>query len=324
MQARTVIASIALSAACLSASSIDSRLHSRGFDLTEHVAIASGDTLSFNNNAENVAMQTFEVGLAPNKSGHHTWRLNLISPSDTLRLSLDKTDSNFGDFDHTEGIRLIVKRNDDIIGDRTITENISTDSRANYLRADIFPDGIDLSLGHNTLRLVARVPFFTFYDRAEIISSADATVTRRLAAYRPAPKIIRSSFNSIEEINDAITRCAHPIAGIWKRFDETFDTATAFIGGNYTIAIVPAPDSPDKMQIIYLGGSTINDKAWEPMMIKGTLTPTPFYSNFDVEWIDSLGNETGDGANALVENNLLIIDFPLLNARIRFARLPAP
>lgn len=324
MYNRLIAAMLTLIAISFNVRAIDSRLNSRGYDLTEPVVIAAGDTLMLTNINENVAMQTFEVGLAPRKSGHHKWQMNLISATDTLSLSIDKTDSNFGDFDHTEGIRIIVRRNNELIDDITVTENISTDARPNYLRADLFPDGIDLSLGHSTLRLATRLPFSSFYSRAEIISETDATVTRRLAAYRPAPRIVRSAYASQEEINEAISQCNHPIAGIWKKFDETFDTTSALIGGNYTIAIVPAPDSGNMMQIIYLDGGITNDKAWEHMMIKGTLSPTPFYSNFDVEWIDALGNEISEGANALVENNLLVIDFPLINARIRFARLPSP
>ncbi len=309
--------------------SFDSRLQSSGYDLTDPIRIDAGDTLTINNCSENVAMQTFEFGIAPKKSGRHAWQINLTSVTDTLNLSLTKTDSNFGDIDHSEGIRLIVRRNNAEIFDRTFTDNVSTDSRPNYLRADIFPDGIDLSLGHNQLRLAARLPFASFYNKADITSFSEAFVIRRVIAHRPAPTIFRSEFNSLDDVNSAISHCKHPIAGIWEEFDESFDTESALIGGDYTIAIVPCaasddgiptPDADKKMRILYIGGGRINSKVWKPLFIKGTLNPTPFYSNFDLEWIDAVGNVISEGANAYVENNLLVIDFPLLNARIRFVR----
>lgn len=326
---RTIIAVLTIIATNVDAYSFDSRLHSSGYDLTDPIGIDAGDTLKVNNCAENVAMQTFEFGLAPNKSGRHDWQINLISGTDTLNLSLTKTDSNFGDIDHSEGIRLVVCRNNEEIFNDTFTGNVSTDRRPNYLRADIFPDGIDLSLGHSQLRLAARLPFASFYNQAEITSLSDASVVRRLAAYMAAPSIRGSEFNSIDDVNDAISRCKHPIAGIWEEFDESFDTESALIGGDYTIAIVPraasgagttTSDADKTMQILYIGGGKTNSKAWEPLMIKGTLKPTPFYSNFDLEWIDAVGNVICDGANAYVDENLLVLDFPLLNARIRFAR----
>lgn len=108
--------------------------------------------------------------------------------------------------------------------------------------------------------------------------------------------------------------------GLWHYFDRDNDAAYARPGGTYSLAVVPDPEQADCFLILYIDGARVNASKWEPGMIKGRLTPTKFAGRYRLEWWDAGMTLIHDEANAIVEPDMLTLNFPLLHSQLRYSR----
>lgn len=133
------------------------------------------------------------------------------------------------------------------------------------------------------------------------------------------------------------------LSGRWKILDYDLDDKYLQLGGDYTLAIVPAEElpllaefagrNPGSRAIVYLGGASAYGSEWEPGMLKGLLIPTGILGIWRTVWIDPEGNglqgipfsdllsvpaeataQTDDDASELT------ISFPNLYSSIRLIR----
>ena len=111
-------------------------------------------------------------------------------------------------------------------------------------------------------------------------------------------------------------------AVVWTYLDcTTPKSGGVIIGGKYQLEIQPDSEVEGGYIAIYRGGSTIESQSWSDGAIKARLSPTHFDGHFDVEWYDAGRAIVTDEATATFQgDNLLTIEFPVLESTIRFSR----
>ena len=101
---------------------------------------------------------------------------------------------------------------------------------------------------------------------------------------------------------------------------QGLDVAMIPIGGYYTIATVARPNSSDYI-IIYIAGAESNANLWQPLQIKGTLTPATFPGAFDLTWIQPSLVPISFEASATIDGDLLSLAFPHWKTSMRMRRI---
>lgn len=131
---------------------------------------------------------------------------------------------------------------------------------------------------------------------------------------------------SVPQLFDAVslaTRldgCQAP-AGYYRYLDCDVEEAYAGLGGNYSLALVPATDGG--FDVIYLAGAQRNSSGWSTGMLKGHLTPTIFQNHYDLTWYDSEKRPLAGECSANIDQNaLLTLSFPMFKSQLRFALTP--
>lgn len=143
-------------------------------------------------------------------------------------------------------------------------------------------------------------------------------VLRSDLRYLPLPPPAFSLFSDREKLTRYLERSSDSREGIWTYLDRKTDPRKANPAGRYTIAIVRSGD--DSYSIVYISGS--GNESWKPMRIKGTLRPSGFTDNFDMEWICDDGTLYNDDTNASFTTSGRILEcrFPALEATLRFRK----
>ncbi len=162
------------------------------------------------------------------------------------------------------------------------------------------------------------------FDRINPVGT-DVTVPPSMAilrndmrvTYFPAPEYSR--FRNVEALNAYLAGSTDPNEGVWRYLDRSTDRYKAQLGGRYHIATVR--NDSGGYDIIYLAGATEGD--WQPMRIRGHLTPSGFVNNYDLEWLDSYGERASSETYANIDprEGIMTLVFPILNSRLRFARI---
>lgn len=152
------------------------------------------------------------------------------------------------------------------------------------------------------------------------------TGERQLKELRHTLRLTRLARRQRYDCENADSLCARlakssdPAEGLWTYLDRKTDPAKARPGGNYKLATVAEADG--SYTIVYLGEAEAGASHWAPLDIKGRLLPTPFEGHFNLEWTDSdlhrLDKETS--ATLELDGAILRLDFPLIDASLRFAR----
>lgn len=108
--------------------------------------------------------------------------------------------------------------------------------------------------------------------------------------------------------------------GLWHYFDRDNDAAYARPGGVYSLAVVADTENAGSFIILYVDGARVNASGWTPGMIKGRLTPTKFAGRYRLQWWDANKARVNDECNAIVEDDMLTLIFPLLHSQLRYSR----
>ncbi len=110
--------------------------------------------------------------------------------------------------------------------------------------------------------------------------------------------------------------------GTWSYLDAvTPKRGDIVIGGKYKLEIIPDPANDGYYLAVYRGGGTVGAQLWEDGAIKARFKPTHFEGHYDVEWYDAKNALISDDVNATFQgDNILVIEFPVLEALIRFSR----
>lgn len=113
----------------------------------------------------------------------------------------------------------------------------------------------------------------------------------------------------------------HNIA-LWEYFGKDADPSKASVGGHYILATVA--DGLDGYDIVYIAGGDHNTGKWQPTAIKGHLRPTIFADDFDLEWIDTSGQQVSGDTYARLspDRSQITFGFPSQSATLKFRRVP--
>lgn len=120
------------------------------------------------------------------------------------------------------------------------------------------------------------------------------------------------------EIKDILSKSPGGLAGYWMEYDRSFDESTLRMGGNYLLAVIPEGEG---YEIRYLSGAKKNPGMWNPGMLKGRLTPTPFGGVYEVEWIDAAGLPLSNNVRAQSDGEILTVSFPYHSSTLRLRRV---
>ncbi len=151
------------------------------------------------------------------------------------------------------------------------------------------------------------------------IESGELLRNDMLVRHLPAP--MYSRFESVDSLMSYLGASSNPAEGVWRYLDRDMRPEKAVPGGYYTLATVA--DGNGGYEIVYLGGARYGEGSWQPLRLKGRLSPSGFADNYDLEW------QAGDGracppesyATLDAETGILALYFPLLDSSFRFRRV---
>ena len=201
----------------------------------------------------------------------------------------------------------------------------------NTLQLEWSPDGtLHVAAGKNLLRTELAVDLPRPADgTCRIVASGNVDLESVASEHIPSLAATLASGWTAEALRRHLASSADPLEGCWAYLDRSTDDSRARQGGRYVVAIVRGPGSSYSM--LYLGGAQVNADRWRPMMIKATLTPTPFDGQYGLTWYDAsmrpLGfSPGGDESYAVFESEgpLLTLRFPLYKSSMRMARCQMP
>ncbi|MDE6270742.1 MAG: hypothetical protein K2M12_07835 [Muribaculaceae bacterium] len=155
--------------------------------------------------------------------------------------------------------------------------------------------------------------------RAGFYSLADADTLRMQfeCTSRPEPKSAR--YADVEALRAHLAATHDVNECEWTYYDRNTDPQRVSLGGDYRLATLA--DGAGGYDIVYLGGARDNAADWEPMRIKGHLSPTGFIGQFDLEWIDAEGMPMAADSSALITDGMLLeLRFPLYKSSVRYRR----
>ncbi|MCM1028261.1 MAG: hypothetical protein NC342_05155 [Pseudoflavonifractor sp.] len=142
----------------------------------------------------------------------------------------------------------------------------------------------------------------------------DTLLQERLAGLNP---------DEISAIIASTPRDTGNPTGLYTYLDREADPAFVRLGGRYRLAIVPDPMESSRLLILYMEGAEVSPTLWQPGMIKGHLSPTPFKGQYDLQWVDAHGKEIPSLTDAYAifdpATRVITLRFPTLEASIRLA-----
>lgn len=237
----------------------------------------------------------------------------------TLRLPLDRAHS---DVYSTEAVVEVERCRGGVsekILSRKITDAVADRGGMNSLK--LISDGgrATLYVGATDQTEVAAVPYECPGGVTGYFCNGPAKVRRVDVRSHATAASGSSAFATIDGLADHIKASSDPMESFWEYLDRSADAGKAVLGGRYTIATVRNGDVYD---IIYIKGAEISSQAWSPMQLKGSLRPTIFRGNYDMEWITADMQRISEDADAQLsdDNAILTLRFPVLGTQIRMRR----
>lgn len=254
--------------------------------------------------------------------------LSLTSEIDTVHVSFCWHNTDFGDFTDRRIVTLTVDSPTGACQPTTcdITQNVETGSGENIIALKSIDHRLDISIGSPTPLLRASVETSIAPKQIALTCTNEAAIEYFYTMSIPSPhKALETSLDT-EEINRMLAMTGNDDAcGIYEFYDRTFDPVRGRPGGLYKLAIIPSQTTEGRYDIIYLDGAKTNAHKWHTGMLKGRLKPTGLINQYRVEWYDSmLAKVEDDEMFALLSDDhmLLTINYPSVNAVIRFVRRP--
>ena len=117
-------------------------------------------------------------------------------------------------------------------------------------------------------------------------------------------------------LDERFASSVDPLEGYWSYLDRETDDSRARLGGRYDLAIVK---EGDEYVLLYVDGAEVNSSMWKPMMIKGSMKPTPFKSHYDLTWYDSMMEPMDDDTFSMVDGDMILtLKFPVYRSQLRF------
>lgn len=253
------------------------------------------------------------------------WSLLLVSPGDTVDISLRHGNSNFGDILDRRFTRLSVRRGEETLFDEEVEGFATSSGGYNTLSASIDSDGrLKVSGGGKSRKRLAEIPVgdsFFPHEASVRVRSGEGVLSLFCVEGLSSPEKLASTGWTMETLREHIASSTDPAEGFWKYLDRENDPEYARPGGRYTLATVR--NDAGHYDIIYIDGAQTYGDRWKPMMLKGVLLPTIFSSHYDLNWYDSAFEAMDEDIHAdITDGAILTLSFPLLKTKLRFSKMP--
>ena len=245
-----------------------------------------------------------------------SWQLTLALVDGSRRdITVGWGNTDFGDFSDSRYLEVKGVSS----GAKRFTGGVEMYSGDNTLVIETdYPDKAKVYIGNDVMNYVGEIDL-----RSPIREVAVGTSGQLELAIMSIECEITDNLDSGLDAEGLAAACeagqAAPM-GLWHYFDRDNDAAYARPGGLYSIAVVPDREESGSYLILYIDGAKVNSSKWKSGMIKGRLTPTKFAGRYLLEWWDANMERVRDEANAIVEPDMLTLNFPLLHSQMRYSR----
>lgn len=201
-------------------------------------------------------------------------------------------------------------------------DNVDLHRGANSLAIDLTDKRAVFSIGSDLLVHAGESPLRRTPAYIEITSDRTLRIEHAAIKSYSMRKGVLQTIWSADSLRNYLAKPGrHPLEGYWKFLDRDNDPRWALPGGFYSLAIVRSATDPETFDILYLSGARTNASLWQPLMLKGRLTPTQFIDHYLLQWNDASLNDAGPECSAdLQQPSILQLNFPLHRTKIRFSR----
>lgn len=262
------------------------------------------------------------------------WGISLMSQSDSLDVSLQFGNTDFGDILDRRIAVITVTLNGNRLYSSEVNGMRMSAGSLNTLSLTLSDSRLYINGGGEHCNELAAVDIpqplkptdACLWSEGQLLVTIFSTEACHTPSYTLATRHTR------ESLHRRFTSAHDPIEGYWTYFDRSNDPMYARLGGQYTLAIVrnDSITTTDKhircYDIVYISGAKTFGEKWKPMMLKGRLRSTIFQGHYDLEWSDSTFDTITDDIHAVLDSDdaLLTLAFPLLKTTIRFSKTPVP
>lgn len=220
-------------------------------------------------------------------------------------------------------MRVKALRADSVLASAELTKDIDLYAGYNSLAVQIENKEASVYVGNRQLKHLFDFPV-SGNPMGEAIVMCDKKMDVRWSYTKSKPdigKYLRTDW-TLDTLKSYIALSNDPMESFWTYLDRENDSEKAALGGRYTLASVKSDGGYD---LIYISGAKTNRQNWNCGMKKGHLVPTAFADSYDLIWYDAMLDpmDGDDEANAYVgdQGMILTLNFPLLLARVRFAKV---
>lgn len=182
------------------------------------------------------------------------------------------------------------------------------------------PDSAVLTLAHTRDRLRVALPGAISADAEPETIAEKCRVLRDECIVTPAPAAaatVADRFGSVESLMQYLKDSSDPMEAVWTHYDHKTKPLRGTPGGFYTLATIAREDS-GVYDIVYLHGAE-SEAPWQPLDVKGSLTPTPLSGIYDLAWLTADRIPISHRSWASMTDGLLTLCFPQWEATLRFA-----
>lgn len=252
------------------------------------------------------------------------WELRLSSPDDTLAVKLHHGNTDFGDILDRRITRLTISRKGDALVEKEVEGFAPGSGFYNTLSAELDACGhLLVSGGSKAGKILAETDIAPFQPvTADVaVCGGEGTMSLFCCESLRSPGAVMATMWTMESLAERIKNSDDQAEGFWKYLDRENDPEYARPGGRYLLATVK--NERGEYDIIYVDGAQTYADKWEPMMLKGRLTPTIFIGHYDLEWVDSSFESISEDIHAdITDGAILTVSFPLLKSKMRFSKMP--
>lgn len=252
------------------------------------------------------------------------WGIDMVSASDTLRLTLRHGNSAFGDIlDRRQNI-LSLHRNGVTVAEKDVSRFESSSGVYNTLRIELDRSKglLKIGGGGKSVDDIFSVPLLPSdnLERLTVWGRGRLTLSSFSVESVMMPQHAFATSWTADALADYLSRSVDEVEGYWQYLDRENDPVYARPGGRYLLALVGNGEGYD---IIYVDGAETRRDQWMPMMLKGRLKPTVFIDHYDLEWTDATFETIDRDIHASVTDKaILTLSFPLLKTTLRFSKMP--
>lgn len=247
---------------------------------------------------------------------------------DGLRIELRNGNSAFGDAADTRFTRVTVSRMDSTMFVKEFDRGFaSLPGHANTLivTRNAASGAVSVSGGGRT---PVKVGDFILPPPQQELDSVTVSAQGKMRVLLASTEFVPDLRSSLltdwtrEALAEHFAQTADPMECFWSYFDRENNPDYSRPGGRYTLATVG--DGAGGYTILYVDGAETYPDRWKACMVKGRLRPTVFVGQYDLEWVDSEFERITRDIHAHVDDSgsLLILEFPLMKMRMRFAKMP--